>query len=180
MLVFSAPTLIGVFRAFFPCSFLNATEFVATIDVANEHVRLSPASRTNYLARNLPVLWATKCKLHFPSANPGSRVEKYCKTQMGFYEVGKLRGTAFWTRALGTRNLLHTNEFLTLSITACNELNVKVESKTVQQRNIMIIIPTLAFMPMFAAICYSLVYLLAGGGLGGAILIFIIAKMLGK
>lgn len=31
----------------------------------------------------------------------------------------------------------------------------------------------------FAAIGYSLVYLLAGGGLGGAILIFIVAKMLG-
>ena len=31
-----------------------------------------------------------------------------------------------------------------------------------------------------AAIGYSLVYLLAGGGLGGAILIFIAAKMFGK
>ena len=31
-----------------------------------------------------------------------------------------------------------------------------------------------------AAAGYSLVYLLAGGGLGGAILIFIVAKMLGK
>ena len=31
-----------------------------------------------------------------------------------------------------------------------------------------------------AAVGYSLVYLLAGGGLGGAILIFIVAKMLGK
>ena len=29
-----------------------------------------------------------------------------------------------------------------------------------------------------AAIGYSLIYLLAGGGLGGAVLIFIIAKML--
>lgn len=35
-------------------------------------------------------------------------------------------------------------------------------------------------VPMFAAAGYSLVYLLAGGGLGGAILIFIVAKMLGK
>jgi hypothetical protein len=33
---------------------------------------------------------------------------------------------------------------------------------------------------MFAAIGYSLLYLLLGGGLGGAFLIFIIAKMLGK
>lgn len=34
--------------------------------------------------------------------------------------------------------------------------------------------------PMFAAAGYSLIYLLLGGGLGGALLIFIIAKMLGK
>ena len=44
----------------------------------------------------------------------------------------------------------------------------------------MIIIPMLAAAPMVAAIGYSLVYLLAGGGLGGAVLIFIVAKMLGK
>jgi hypothetical protein len=34
--------------------------------------------------------------------------------------------------------------------------------------------------PMLAAVGYSLIYLLFGGGLGGAILIFIVAKMLGK
>ena len=33
---------------------------------------------------------------------------------------------------------------------------------------------------MLAAAGYSLIYLLMGGGLGGAILIFIVAKMLGK
>jgi len=33
---------------------------------------------------------------------------------------------------------------------------------------------------MFAAIGYSLIYLLLGGGVGGAVLIFIVAKMLGK
>jgi len=38
----------------------------------------------------------------------------------------------------------------------------------------------LAQLPVLAAIGYSLVYLLAGGGRGGAILIFIVAKMLGK
>jgi hypothetical protein len=38
-----------------------------------------------------------------------------------------------------------------------------------------------ALAPMlFAAAGYSLIYLLMGGGLGGAILIFIIAKMLGQ
>jgi hypothetical protein len=34
--------------------------------------------------------------------------------------------------------------------------------------------------PVLAAAGYSLVYLLAGGGLFGAVVIFIIAKMLGK
>jgi hypothetical protein len=37
----------------------------------------------------------------------------------------------------------------------------------------------LALSVPFAAIGYSLVYLLAGGGIGGAIVIFLIAKMLG-
>jgi hypothetical protein len=36
------------------------------------------------------------------------------------------------------------------------------------------------FIPMFGAIGYSLIYLLFGGGLGGAFLIFIVAKMFGK
>jgi hypothetical protein len=34
--------------------------------------------------------------------------------------------------------------------------------------------------PMFAAVGYSLIYLLFGGGSGGAVLIFIVAKMVGK
>jgi hypothetical protein len=34
--------------------------------------------------------------------------------------------------------------------------------------------------PMIGAIGYSLIYLLFGGGIGGAVLIFIIAKMFGK
>lgn len=34
--------------------------------------------------------------------------------------------------------------------------------------------------PLFAAAGYSLIYLLFGGGLGGAVLIFIVAKMFGK
>jgi hypothetical protein len=33
---------------------------------------------------------------------------------------------------------------------------------------------------MFAAVGYSLIYLLGGGGLLGAFVIFVIAKMLGK
>ena len=44
----------------------------------------------------------------------------------------------------------------------------------------MTIIPMLAVAPMFAAAGYSLIYLLFGGSLGGAVLIFIVAKMLGK
>ena len=38
----------------------------------------------------------------------------------------------------------------------------------------------LLIAPLFAAAGYSLIYLLCGGGLGGAVLIFIVAKMLGK
>jgi hypothetical protein len=38
----------------------------------------------------------------------------------------------------------------------------------------------LMLTPILAAAGYSLLYLLFGGGIGGAILIFIIAKMLGK
>ena len=38
----------------------------------------------------------------------------------------------------------------------------------------------LAAPMLVAAAGYSLLYLLMGGGLGGAILIFIVAKMLGK
>jgi hypothetical protein len=34
--------------------------------------------------------------------------------------------------------------------------------------------------PLFAAAGYSLIYLLLGGGFGGAVLIFIVAKMFGK
>ena len=37
-----------------------------------------------------------------------------------------------------------------------------------------------AMTPMFGAAGYALLYLLFGGGLGGALLIFIVAKMLGK
>jgi hypothetical protein len=38
----------------------------------------------------------------------------------------------------------------------------------------------LLMTPMFAAAGYSLLYLLFGGGLGGAVLIFFIAKFFGK
>ncbi len=34
--------------------------------------------------------------------------------------------------------------------------------------------------PLFAAAGFSLMYILLGGGLAGAVLIFIVAKMLGK
>ena len=34
--------------------------------------------------------------------------------------------------------------------------------------------------PLFAAIGYSFVYLLAGGGLFGAVMIYLAAKMLGR
>lgn len=44
----------------------------------------------------------------------------------------------------------------------------------------MIVMPILAVAPMFAAIGYSILYLMLGGGLGGAVLIFFVAKMFGK
>jgi hypothetical protein len=44
----------------------------------------------------------------------------------------------------------------------------------------MIIAPMLAVVPVVGAIGYSILYLLLGGGFGGAVLIFIIAKMFGK
>lgn len=34
--------------------------------------------------------------------------------------------------------------------------------------------------PLFAAAGYSLIYMLLGGGLGGAILIFFVLKLFGK
>lgn len=39
---------------------------------------------------------------------------------------------------------------------------------------------TLIVAPLFAAAGYSLVYLLAGGGVFGALVIFVVAKMLGR
>ncbi len=41
-------------------------------------------------------------------------------------------------------------------------------------------VPAMHLILPIAAIGYSLIYLLFGGGLGGAVIIFIIAKMLGK
>jgi hypothetical protein len=38
----------------------------------------------------------------------------------------------------------------------------------------------LAITPMVAAAGYSLIYLLGGGGLLGALVIFVVAKMFGK
>ncbi len=42
------------------------------------------------------------------------------------------------------------------------------------------IIASLAMVPLVAAAGWSFLYLLCGGGLGGAILIFIVLKMFGK
>jgi hypothetical protein len=38
----------------------------------------------------------------------------------------------------------------------------------------------IVILPSIAAIGFSLLYLILGGGLGGAILVFIVAKLLGK
>lgn len=42
------------------------------------------------------------------------------------------------------------------------------------------IMMTLAFVPMFAAAGYSAMYLLGGGGIVGAVVIFFAAKAMGK
>ena len=42
------------------------------------------------------------------------------------------------------------------------------------------IMTTLVVVPVFAAAGYSLMYLLGGGGLVGALVIFVVAKMFGK
>jgi hypothetical protein len=44
----------------------------------------------------------------------------------------------------------------------------------------MVMVTGLMMMPMFAAAGYSAMYLLGGGGLFGAIVIFVVAKMMGK
>jgi hypothetical protein len=41
-------------------------------------------------------------------------------------------------------------------------------------------ITILAFLPIYAAAGYSLLYMLCGGGIFGAVVIFFIAKKLGK
>ncbi len=46
-----------------------------------------------------------------------------------------------------------------------------------KRRKIMI---ALILTPMFGAVGYSFIYFLGGGGLLGAFVIFVIAKMLGK
>ncbi|MEI7938319.1 MAG: hypothetical protein WCK27_16635 [Verrucomicrobiota bacterium] len=38
----------------------------------------------------------------------------------------------------------------------------------------------LIILPIFAAAGYSMIYLIGGGGLFGAFVIFVVAKMLGK
>jgi hypothetical protein len=52
------------------------------------------------------------------------------------------------------------------------------ETQNNKGRNIMMAM--IPMVPMVAAAGYSLIYLLFGGGIGGAILIFLVAKMLGK
>ncbi len=46
--------------------------------------------------------------------------------------------------------------------------------------NTLILMIALALSPILGAAGYSLLYMLGGGGLGVAILIFIVAKMFGK
>jgi len=56
------------------------------------------------------------------------------------------------------------------------KLSAKDKETTEGNRNMNLIEP----MFVIGAIGYSVLYLVFGGGLGGAVLIFIVAKMLGK
>jgi hypothetical protein len=56
------------------------------------------------------------------------------------------------------------------------KLSTKEKQNTKENQNMIALI----IQPMFAAAGYSLIYLLGGGGLFGAIVIFIVAKMFGK
>jgi len=71
--------------------------------------------------------------------------------------------------------LLRRNFFASTDTIAQRPLYPVVQAKqpTATLHHMHLILP-------LAAAGYSLVYLLAGGGLGGALVIFIIAKMLGK
>jgi uncharacterized membrane-anchored protein YitT (DUF2179 family) len=56
------------------------------------------------------------------------------------------------------------------------KLSTKEKQNTEENQNMI----ALLISPMFAAAGYSLIYILGGGGLFGAIVIFFIAKMFGK
>ena len=62
---------------------------------------------------------------------------------------------------------------------ATSVVKLVVTTSTQYKEQIMAVL-ALATPMLVAAAGYSLIYLLMGGGLGGAILIFIVAKMLGK
>ena len=53
-------------------------------------------------------------------------------------------------------------------------------SQGIRRRQTARTISMIASILILAAAGYSLLYLLLGGGLGGAILIFVVAKMLGR
>jgi|ERR1700733_5633986 hypothetical protein len=59
-----------------------------------------------------------------------------------------------------------------LALLTLKDLRIKQTEK--------LMIATLFLTPIFAAAGWSLLYLLCGGGLGGAILLFIVLKMFGK
>jgi hypothetical protein len=59
-------------------------------------------------------------------------------------------------------------------------LTLAKQSTNQLKRRSNIMMAMIPMVPMIAAAGYSLIYLLFGGGIGGAILIFLVAKMLGK
>jgi hypothetical protein len=64
------------------------------------------------------------------------------------------------------------------SLPSPNEIHPQIQLQTRIFKEYIVELFAHTMFPL-AAIGYSLVYLLGGGGLGGAVLIFIVAKMLG-
>ena len=75
------------------------------------------------------------------------------------------------------------SEFLAFRLSSTSDLhavNRGCQTASLLHPITILLMIALTLTPLIAAAGYSLVYLLAGGGLGGALLIFIVAKMFRK
>jgi hypothetical protein len=90
-------------------------------------------------------------------------------------------GSVSQSSTVGLHPIEH-HRFFTYLCKPCDRkrLSTKETQNTEGNQNMHMIPLTLIMQPMLAAIGYSFMYLLGGGGLFGAIVIFIIFKMLRK